>query len=527
MSTINFNSVTFYYPESAEKVFDNLNLSIDTSWRLGLTGRNGRGKSTLLRLMNKELIPVKGNVFSEINTFYFPFIPLLKNQITLNVIKENIAPFGHWEKMMSMHLNKNDEKSMSEYGKLLDKYSSANGYEINSMIEKEFSELKMDSKLLYRDFSTLSSGEQTRALIITLFLKQNSFPLIDEPTDHLDMNGRNILSEYLSGKAGFILASHDRNFLDKCTDHILAINKSDISISKGNYSQWKHNMDIREEFEIRKNENLKREIKSLESAARKRRRWSDIKEKEKKGATTLKPDKGYLSHKSAKLMKRALHIESRIENKITEKKSLLKNLEDERLLFIEQKKIRTEKLLTVQNAGYVTEGRIIFKNVSFDVRKGDRIALIGNNGCGKTTLIRAILKQINLTEGTAYIPGHFTVSYSRQEPLWNSGYLREHLKNENIDETKFRQIMGVMGAWGELFDRPLETFSKGQIKKAELCKSFLNPGDLLIWDEPLNYLDINSREQLEKVILDYNPTLLFTEHDKKFVDNIATGIIEM
>lgn len=127
----------------------------------------------------------------------------------------------------------------------------------------------MRSDLLKREFKNLSGGEQTRALIISLFLKTDSFPLIDEPTDHLDMKGRIILADYLSGKKGFIAVSHDRNFLDSCVDHILSINKSDVRINNGNYSQWKYNMEIEEEFEKRKNENLNREVKSLEKAAKK------------------------------------------------------------------------------------------------------------------------------------------------------------------------------------------------------------------------------------------------------------------
>lgn len=526
MSSINLNSVTFYYKDSVDKVFEDLTLNIDTNWRLGLIGRNGRGKSTLLNLISKRLSPVKGEVNSDIKTFYFPYIPKYIKQTTFNVIKVNIAPFSYWENRMNRLLKKNDEESLQEYGNVLEKYQAKDGYKIDSMIEKEFIELEMNSDLLKREFNTLSGGEQTRCLIISLFLKKDSFPLIDEPTDHLDMRGRMILGEYLARKKGFIVVSHDRNFLDLCINHVLAINKGDVRINKGNYSQWKYNMEIEVEFEKRKNENIKRQVKDLEVAAKKRRHWSNIKEVEKIGAKSLENDKGHIGRMSAKLMKRALHIELRINRKLEEKKSLLKNLEGERKLKIESEKKSKEKLLTISNATLKFE-RIIFENFSMEVFKCDRVALIGDNGCGKTSLIRAIMKEINLDEGSIHIPGYMSISYARQNPLWNNGLLREHLKKENIDETKFRNILGVMGAWGELFDRPLETFSKGEIKKVELCKSFLSPGNLIIWDEPLNYLDVNSREQLEEVILEFEPTMIFTEHDKKFIENTATKVIVM
>ncbi|MBK8550720.1 MAG: ABC-F family ATP-binding cassette domain-containing protein [Ignavibacteria bacterium] len=360
-----------------------------------------------------------------------------------------------------------------------------------------------------------------------MFLKNNSFPLIDEPTDHLDMKGRIILGEYLSKRKGFILVSHDRNFIDTCVDHILSINKSDVRINNGNYSQWKYNMEIEEEFERRKNENLRREVKSLEISAKKRRQWSNVKEYEKIGATNEETDKGYIGHKSAKLMKRALQIEMRINKKLDEKKTLLKNTEDERKLKIATIKNSKEKLLSVVNASLNFEGKTIFDNFSFDVYKGDRTALIGDNGCGKTSLINAIKKKLKLNDGFIHIPGFLKISYSNQNPEWDSGFLRDHLKENNIDETRFRNILGVMGAWGELFERPLETFSKGELKKVELCKSFIEPGNLLIWDEPLNYLDVMSREQLEVVILESGPTMLFTEHDKMFVENVATNVVAM
>lgn len=414
-----------------------------------------------------------------------------------------------------------DGKSAEEFGEILENYQNAGGYEIDPMIRKEFAELEMDEELLEREFISLSGGEQTRALIISLFLRKDSFPLIDEPTDHLDMKGRIILGEYLTKKKGFIIASHDRNILDICTDHILSINKSDVRLNKGNYSQWRYNIDIEEEFERRKNENLKREVRSLESAAKKSRHWSGIKESEKTGAY----DKGYIGHMSAKLMKRALHIENRINKKLDEKKTLLRNTEDERKLMFATEKTGKDKILSVVKASLNFGDKKIFKDFSLDVFRGDRVALTGDNGSGKTSLIRVLKKELKLTEGSVHMPGFIKISYSDQNPEWVSGSLREHLKNEKIDETKFRNILGVMGAWGELFDRPLETFSRGQLKKVELCKSFLRQSDLLIWDEPLNYLDTDSREQLEEVILKYEPTLIFTEHDKAFVENIATKFL--
>jgi len=137
------------------------------------------------------------------------------------------------------------------------------------------------------------------------------------------------------------------------------------------------------------------------------------------------------------------------------------------------------------------------------------------------------MNELKLDDGLFYKPNYVTISYARQNPLWDNGYLRKFLQSEKIDETKFRNIIGVLGVAGNIFERPLETFSKGEIKKIEFCKSFLESYDLLIWDEPLNYLDIMGREQIERVVLKYKPTLIFTEHDKIFIENIATKIIRL
>ena len=195
MSSILLNSVTFYYTSPDEILFDNLNLNISTDWKLGLIGKNGRGKTTLLNIINKSITPVKGTVHKDINTNLFPYYPANVSDNTMNVIKENIAPFSLLEDKMNMLTSKNDKESMEEYGEVLEKFQEMNGYEIDSMIEKEFDELGMSSNLLKREFSSLSGGEQTRSLLVSLFLKKDSFTLIDEPTNHLDMEGRQAFRE--------------------------------------------------------------------------------------------------------------------------------------------------------------------------------------------------------------------------------------------------------------------------------------------------------------------------------------------
>ncbi|HIG61471.1 MAG TPA: ABC-F family ATP-binding cassette domain-containing protein [Gammaproteobacteria bacterium] len=360
-------------------------------------------------------------------------------------------------------------------------------------------------------------------LIVALFLKTDYYPLIDEPTNHLDMQGRMLLTDYLAYKDGFLLVSHDRYLLDGCVDHIVSINPQDVRVNKGNYSVWRQQMEFENEFEGRRKENLKREIKHLHHAAQQRRSGSLAKEKEKSGAF----DKGRIGHLAAKQMQRALSIETRIQKNIHAKEALLKNEEKKRQLKITTHRQQPGALLTINNLMIERGGKKVIRNLSLQIYPGDRVAITGSNGAGKTTLFDTISGRLQPTSGILKIPAHRKISRSFQEPLWNSGNLREKLLASSIEETQFRQFMSVYGIARDVFEQPLETFSQGQLKKVDLIRSMMEPTDLLIWDEPMNYIDVLSREQIEEAILSNEPTLLFTDHDRYFVENIASKLIDL
>jgi lincosamide and streptogramin A transport system ATP-binding/permease protein len=444
--------------------------------------------------------------------------------MTRIIIKDNIAPYSFWQEQMNILLQSSNEDSLISFSEYHDLFMENNGYEIDEIIEKESVKIGLDEEILNRPFNTLSGGEKTRALILPLFLKKDCFPLLDEPTDHLDIEGRELLADFLSkSKKGFILASHDRFLLDQCADHLVSINKNDVSLMQGNYSTWKYQFDIREEFEQRKAANLQREINALEKSAGQRRKWSTVKEKEKTGEF----DSGFISHKASKLMKRAVSIEKRIEKNINSKKELLKNKESVYNLKMNSPGKSPERIVSINNLSVKIDDRKIISDLYLNVCKGERLAITGKNGSGKTTLLNAIDGSIPISEGEIIIPRNISISRAYQVPKWNEGFLKDYLIEEKIDITNFRFIMSAFGMTGEIFDHPLQSFSKGQLRKIDLCRTIFNSPNLLIWDEPLNYLDISSREQLEEFVLDQKPTIIFVEHDWFFIESVSTSIIQL
>ncbi len=353
MSLINVNNLTFGYDGSANNIFENVSFNIDTDWKLGLIGRNGKGKTTFLKLLQGQY-EYKGTISKNVEVNYFPFEIKDKDRMAIEIVNEIAPMIEDWE------------------------------------IIKEINLLSTDTEILYRNFNLLSGGEQVKILLISLFLKGNNFLLIDEPTNHLDIETRNNLIEYLKRKKGFILVSHDRNFLDKVVDHIISINNSNIEIQQGNFSSWKENKDKQDNFEIVQNEKLIKNINRLELASKNAANWSNTVEKSryKTNDSESMIDRGYVGHKSAKMMKKSKVIEQRIEKAIDEKSSLLKNIdknEDLKIIPIESRK---SPLIVANNLQVKYDDKEIFSKVSFEINNGERIALVRKKWCWKIKHIK-------------------------------------------------------------------------------------------------------------------------------------------
>ena len=492
MSIIQVNNLTFGYEGSIENVFENVTFNLDTDWKLGLIGRNGKGKTTLLKLLQgKE--HGQGTISKNVEFDYFPSEIQDKEKMSIEIVQE-IAPNAEdWE------------------------------------IIKEINLLKADAEILYRPFNTLSGGEQIKIQLVGLFLKGNNFLLIDEPTTHLDIETRENLVEYLKNKKSFILVSHDRNFLDKVVDHIISINNTNIEIQKGNFSTWQENKNRQDNFEIMQNEKLKKDINRLEIAARNTAKWSDKVEKTKYGTTNSgsSVDRGYIGHQSAKMMKKSKVMENRIEKAIEEKTGLLNNIDRNDALTIKPLESKKNQLIVADNFQIKYNNIPIFKPISFEVENQDRIAIVGKNGAGKSSILKLILGQEIEYNGQIKIANDLKISYVSQSTVELKGTLREMATEYKIDEGIFKAMLSKMGFSKNEFEKDIREFSEGQKKKVLIARSITESAHIYIWDEPLNYIDILTRIQIEEVILKYKPTIIFVEHDETFVKNIATKIIKL
>ena len=523
MSQIRVNNLTFSYDTNYENIFENVSFEIDTDWKLGFIGRNGRGKTTFLNLLQGKY-KYSGTITSSVSFDYFPFEVNMEEN-TLKLIKNIIAPFTEWEEKMDLCIKENSESSMDEYGRILDLYMSHDGYIIEDLIEKEIRKLDVDIDVLGRSFATLSNGERTKLMLAALFLKKNNFLLIDEPTNHLDTEGREIVAGYLNSKNGFILVSHDRHFVDKIADHIISINKSNIEIQRGNFSTWSYNKELSDNYETEKNDRLKKEIKTLEESFRRSKGWSDLVEKSKIGGHVA--DRGAVGAQAARMMKKAKNIEHRKEKSLEEKKKLLKNIERADDLKIHPQSYSKTNYINIDDLSISYGENKLFEGISFTVNEGDRVSLRGKNGSGKSSIIKLILGEEISYTGNVNIGNKLVISYISQDTSHLKGSFKDYVESESIDESLFRAILAKLDFNPNSVDKDLSELSAGQKKKVLIAKSLCQKANLYIWDEPLNYIDIISRMQIEKLILEYQPTMIFVEHDYMFNENIANKVINM
>ena len=515
MSLLQVSNLTFCYEGSFDNIFDEVSFSIDTNWKLGFIGRNGKGKTTFLNLLLGKY-EYSGSISTNQHFDYFPY------------------------KLSDSEMNLTADELVERWKPGVESWK----------VICELNKMGVDCELLYRPISTLSFGERTKVMLAVLFSGENEFLLIDEPTNHLDRDGREIIKNYLREKQGFILVSHDRDLLDAVTDHCLVLNRSSIEVVSGNFSTWWENKEKADTFARSENEKHLKEIGKLRSSADRAGRWADKNENTKIGFDPIKEHdrnistRAYIGAKTKKMQSRVKNFEKRIEREIEEKEGLLKDIEsvdDLKLM-----PLRHHKKCLVEcrdfSLRYADSSENTLSNLSFQLMQGDILFLSGENGCGKSTLIKAILsaaEQENktgnqkenetnmITSGSMELASELTISYVNQDVSKLTGSLKKYSEAHKMDYSLFLTLLKKLDMNRVQFEKNIEDYSEGQKKKVLLAASLLTPAHIYIWDEPLNYIDIFSRMQIEQLIETYKPTMIVVEHDTRFREKLKAKKLEL
>ncbi len=509
MSLLRVSDLTFGYEGSFDNIFENVSFSIDTDWKTGFIGRNGKGKTTFLRLLMGGY-EYKGSITTDKRFDYFPY------------------------RISEADLDKTADELSEEWK------PGVEGWRIMC----ELSSLGVDAEVLYRPIRTLSQGERTKTMLAVLFSGDNEFLLIDEPTNHLDKKGRDIIRDYLKTKKGFILVSHDRNLLDEVADHMLVLNRESIEVMSGNFSTWQENKEKADAHAIAENEKHMKEIGKLKASADRAGRWADKNENTKIGFDPIKePDRcistrSYIGAKTKKMQSRVKNFEKRIDREIEEKEGLLRDIEtvdDLKLMPLTHHKKCIVEAKDFSLA--YEEGNNVLSRITFQLMQGEILFLAGENGCGKSTLIKAILREAEFkdnaentavyTSGMLETASGLVISYINQDTSGLSGSLKDYAEKNELDYSLLLTLLRKLDLSRVQFEKNIEEYSEGQKKKVLIAASLLSKAHLYIWDEPLNYIDIFSRMQIEKLIETYRPTMIMVEHDERFREKLASKVIEL
>ncbi|MBK3496449.1 ABC-F family ATP-binding cassette domain-containing protein [Viridibacillus sp. YIM B01967] len=478
-------NLTFKYLSMLQPIFNNVNININENWKLGLVGRNGRGKTTFLKILLNKL-EYEGTIDSTLDYKYFPVYPNSDEDLTaLEVLQKQNPYIDSWQ------------------------------------IERELTYIDLPHDILDKKFNVLSGGEQTKLLLIELFLNENAFPLIDEPTNNLDLHGRKIVGRYLNNKRGFIVISHDEAFLNQFVDHVLAINKESIDLISGNIDTWKYEKENADMFSEENNAKLKAEIKRLNDVSSRVKSWGNKRENSTKDAAGRRL--------AAKQMKRAKAIKKRTEEMIEKKESLIHNIENvsELKMIVEQPR---RQVLFFRDFSILRDGMPLFAPITIDVYPSDRFFIEGKNGVGKSTLLNFILGREQLETIGEYrinLPEHLSIlSQKKQEDLDYSSFIKRLTTKEEKEE--FWHLLYQLGIQRSSFsDKSSENWSYGEQKKVFLANALLGKNELFIWDEVTNYLDIMIINQLIDAIKKYQPTMIGVDHNEYYVNAIANKKIEL
>ena len=505
---ISANNITKFFGDI--KVLDNVSFQINNNEKYAICGSNGVGKSTLLKILVDELSIDEGEVVKakDLKIGYLAqYIEDDSNDCILDSVINARADLIDMEHRLSLLEEDMTGDAINEHDKLLREFQDKGGLYYKSMAESVLKGLGFDEDEFSKTMDMLSGGEKTRVYLGKLLVSDDDLLILDEPINHLDINAIEWLENFLSGyNKPLIIVAHDRYFLDKVVDHVLDLNTKPARTYKGNYSEFvrqKDNILLTNEREVDKqNKEIAHQKEVIEKLQ---------------------------SFNREKSIKRA---ESRL--KALDKIDTIDKIEDRVSNIYLSFNVATRSgndVLSVEELSCIYDDGKIFENVSFSLNRLDRVALLGDNGTGKSTILKMITGVKKPTDGIIKFGSNVDIGYydQAQMNLDDNNNIMEEIHNmyPSMDNTSIRNTLASVGFTDEDVFKSIKSLSGGEKGRVSLCKLMLSDANFLILDEPTNHLDMESKDILERALNDYDGTLLFVSHDRYFVNKVATKVLEL
>ena len=516
MIVLNCNNIDFSY--GTEVIIKNISFSLQDNDKVGLVGVNGAGKSTLFKIITGELSQENGEVFiskdltlaylkqnaalNSENTLWDELLEVFKELVdmenSINRVEKEISATTNQEKLSSL---------MKEYSRLTERFSYLGGYEYNSRVRGVLRGLGFDDSEFGCKINILSGGQKTRLALAKVLLEEPDILLLDEPTNHLDIAAVEWLEEYLkSYKKCLLIISHDRYFLDSVTNKTIEIENCSSTVYNCNYSAFVKQKASNKEIQEKHYQLQQKEIARQEAFIEQQRRWNR--------------EKNIVAAESRqKAIDRMVKIDkpSAAPQKI-------------RMRF-NQTVLSGNEVLEVDSVSKAFDEKELFKNVSFKIRKAERVFLLGPNGCGKSTLLKILAERLEATSGKFNYGAKVNLGYYDQEmsDLNEENTILDEVwsVNQKLIQTEVRSALASFLFTAEDVFKKISVLSGGEKSRVSMLKLIFSDANFIILDEPTNHLDINSREILEAALNDYEGTMLIVSHDRYFIDKLATRIIDI
>ncbi|WP_047982343.1 ribosomal protection-like ABC-F family protein [Ornithinibacillus contaminans] len=500
-------------------IFEEISFEVKEGERVGLVGRNGSGKSTLFRLLSGEEVPDNGEIHWKkgLQIGYLAQSLTYPSEITVKDVlyrafaklislQEKITKL---EREMSEEISGNRlEQLMRDYGEYQDQFAIKGGYEIEASIEKVVDGLNIKA-LLYEKFSQLSGGEQTKVGLALTLLKKPDLLLLDEPTNHLDLMAVEWLGAFLKDYPGtVVIVSHDRYFMDEVVTKVLDLEDGEIIGYLSNFSGYVKEKEARLLREFQAYEEQQKKIKKMKEAIKRLREWAN---------QANPPNEGL--HKRARNMERALERMEKLDRPILQRKKM--GFE------VEAADRSGKDVVMLKDVTKRFADRTLFKQVNMHITYQDRVAIIGENGTGKSTLINLILNNLSPDEGEVLVGSNVKIGYLSQHTFLDSSditIIEAFREDIHVTEGEARHILARFLFYGHAVFRKVTQLSGGEKMRLRLAQLMYHDINLLVLDEPTNHLDIESREVLEEALEEYNGTILVVSHDRYFINKLFEKI---